>query len=266
VDRVRAAQLLPEGADDGFAGYARRVSLKAATIRVSPDLWALLEEEAARQEISVSQFVRDAALLRVGYLAGARGDDDGLAEIGRLAVESDGARRRFGSEERRRKLADAERLRAIEATGLVGVKEDPVLHRLTRLAARALDASVALMSLVMEDRQFFASSYGLPEPWASDRGTTLLHSFCQHVVVSNQPLLVADARKHPLVQGSLAIEDLDVIAYLGTPLVEEDGHTLGSFCVIEHESRQWRPEDVEILHDFAAAVIDRVSTRQPAAA
>jgi hypothetical protein len=231
--------------------------LKAATIRVSPELWELLEQEAARQEISVSQFVRDAALLRVGYLAGVRGDDDGLTTIGELAEASNGHRRRFTSEDRRRRLEDPERLNAIEATGLLGVKEDPVLHRLTRLAARALGAPVALMSLVAADRQFFASSWGLPEPWNSERGTTLLHSFCQHVVVSNQPLLIADARKHPLVQSNLAIEDLDVIAYVGTPLVDDGGHTLGSFCVIEHEPRQWGAEDVDILHDFAAAVMDR---------
>jgi len=237
------------------------VPLKAATIRVSQDLWSLLEEEAARQQISVSQFVRDAALLRVGHLAGARGDDSGLIKIGQLAVQSDGERRRFNSEERRAKLADPVRLQAIADTGLMGTKEDPVLHRLTRLAAKTLDASVALMSLVEEDRQFFASSYGLPEPWASERATGLLHSFCQHVVVSNQPLLVSDARKHPLVQRNLAIEDLDVIAYIGTPLVDSRDNTLGSMCVIEHEPRQWRSHDVELLHDIAAAVMDRVENR-----
>jgi hypothetical protein len=235
------------------------VALKAATIRVSPDLWILLEEEAKRQEISVSQFVRDAALLRVGYLTGARGDEDGLEAIGELALASNGHRRRYTSEERRRRLADPDRLKAIEDTGLVGVEEDPVLHRLTRLAARALGAPVALMSLVVEDRQFFAGSWGLPEPWHTERGTTLLHSFCQHVVVSKQPLLISDARDHPLVKGNLAIEDLDVIAYAGVPLVNEDGHTLGSFCVIDHEPRQWRAEDVDTLYDFAGAVMDRVS-------
>lgn len=235
------------------------MALKAATIRVSPELWELLEEEAARQEISVSQFVRDAALLRVGYLAGARGDDSGLETVGALALASNGDRRRFSSDERRRRLEDPDRIAALEETGLLGIKEDPVLHRLTRLAARALGAPVALMSLVAADRQFFASSWGLPEPWNSERGTSLLHSFCQHVVVSNQPLLVSDARKHPLVQGNLAIEDLDVIAYAGVPLVDEGSHTLGSFCVIEHEPRQWRAEDVDILHDFAAAVMDRAS-------
>jgi GAF domain-containing protein len=237
------------------------VPLKAATIRLSRDLWALLEEEAARQEISVSQFVRDAALLRVGHLAGARGDDTGMIKIGQLAVQSDGERRRFNSEERRAKLADPVRLQAIADTGLLRLKEDPVLHRLTRLAAKTLDASVALMSLVEEDRQFFAGSYGLPEPWASERGTGLLHSFCQHVVVSNQPLLVSDARRHPLVQRNLAIEDLDVIAYIGVPLVDSRDNTLGSLCVIEHEPRQWRSQDVELLHDIAAAVMDRVENR-----
>jgi GAF domain-containing protein len=237
------------------------VPLKAATIRVSQDLWSLLEEEAARQEISVSQFVRDAALLRVGHLAGARGDDDGLVAIGDLAVQSNGNRRRFSSQERRGKLADPARLQALEDTGLLGVKEDPALHRLTRLAAKTLDASVSLMSLVQEDRQFFASSWGLPEPWATERGTTLLHSFCQHVVVSNQPLLVTDARKHPLVQRNLAIEDLDVIAYVGVPLTDLRDNTLGSMCVIEHEPRQWCAHDVELLHDIAAAVMDRVENR-----
>lgn len=235
--------------------------LKAATIRVSQDLWGLLEEEAARQEISVSQFVRDAALLRVGHLAGARGDEEGLVSIGELASQSNGDRRRFSSQERNTKLADPDRLQAIEDTGLLGIIEDPFLHRLTRLAAKTLGASVALMSLVEEDHQFFASSWGLPEPWATERGTTLLHSFCQHVVVSNQPLLVTDARKHPLVQGNLAIQDLDVIAYIGVPLVDSQDNTLGSLCVIEHEPRQWGPQDVEILHDFAAAVMDRVASR-----
>lgn len=237
------------------------MALKAATIRVSPELWGLLEDEAARQEISVSQFVRDAALLRVGYLAGARGDEDGLQTIGDLALRSNGERRRFSSDERRRRLEEPQRLAAIESTGLVGVREDPILHRLTRLAARALGAPVALLSLVGADRQFFASSWGLPEPWASDRGTDLLHSFCQYVVVSNQPLLVTDARKHPLVHRNLAIEDLDVIAYVGVPLNDSRDNTLGSFCVIDHEPRQWKAAEVELLHDFAAAVMDRVENR-----
>lgn len=237
------------------------MALKATTIRVSPELWEMLEREAARQEISVSQFVRDAALLRVGYLAGARGDAGGLESVGDLAGRSNGERRRFSADDRRRRLEDPLRLAAVEKVPLAKLKEDPVLHRLTRLAARALDAPVALCSIVGADRQFFASSWGLPEPWASRGGTDLVHSFCQHVVISNQPLLVDDARKHPLLHSNLAIQDLDVVAYIGVPLNDAEVNTLGSFCVIDHEPRRWKRSELEMLHDFAAAVTERIESR-----
>jgi GAF domain-containing protein len=43
--------------------------------------------------------------------------------------------------------------------------------------------------------------------------------------------------------------------------MDSHDNILGSMCVIEHEPRQWNPQDVEILHDFAAAVMDRVEHR-----
>ena len=93
------------------------VGLKATTIRVSPDLWDLLEREAARQEVSVAQFVRDAALLRIGYLAGARGDDGELLTVEALAARSNDDRRRFPGNGDRAVLADGKRLEALRRTG-----------------------------------------------------------------------------------------------------------------------------------------------------
>jgi hypothetical protein len=48
--------------------------MRATTIRFPNDLWEQLEEEARAQGISVAQYVRDAALYRVAYSAGARED------------------------------------------------------------------------------------------------------------------------------------------------------------------------------------------------
>jgi hypothetical protein len=236
------------------------VGLKATTIRVSPDLWELLEREAARQEVSVAQFVRDAALLRVGQLAGARGDGEGLMTVEELAARSTQGRRRFSGDRDNDILADEGRLRALHRTRLVDSPTDPALQRLARLAARALDAPVALLTLVDKDRQVFAAAYGLEEPWASEGETGLLHSFCQHVVVSVEPLVCTDAREHRLVHDNLAIRDLNVISYAGVPLTTEDGHTIGSFCVIEHRPRRWTSHEVEVLADFAASVMAHVAT------
>jgi hypothetical protein len=51
--------------------------MRATTIRFPNDLWEQLEREAATQGISVAQYVRDAALYRLAYSAGAREHDAG---------------------------------------------------------------------------------------------------------------------------------------------------------------------------------------------
>ena len=155
----------------------------------------------------------------------------------------------------------ADRLAALRRAALLDTPAEEAFDRLTRLASTILGAPVALVSLVDEDRQFFKSCVGLPEPWASRRETPLSHSFCQHAVASGRPLVIEDAREHPLVRGNPAIGDLDVVAYAGIPLVTSDGHALGSFCVIDTEPRAWTEREITVLADLAASVVTEIELR-----
>lgn len=134
--------------------------------------------------------------------------------------------------------------------------------RLTRLVALTLSVPVALVSLVDTRRQFFKSTYGLPEPWNSERETPLSHSFCQHVVQRASPLVINDATADPLVCDNLAIRDLDVQAYLGIPLHSQNGDVLGSLCAIDNRPRQWTERDQAILAEFAQLVEDQITLRE----
>ena len=232
---------------------------------MSEDLWNLLEEEAARQGISAAHLVRDAVLLRLGHLSAARGDSHAQTTIEELARRS--------VEERRRDqyngvgtLREPRRLEAVRRTGLVDGPPDPGLETLAQLCAKVLGVPVALISLVTPDRQFFAAACGLPQPWAGERQTRLSHSFCQHVVVSRQPFVVSDARRHPLVRENLAIRDLGVVAYAGIPLIGADEEVLGSFCAIDNQPRTWAKSDLDVLSHFAASAIDHIRARPYVAA
>jgi sigma-B regulation protein RsbU (phosphoserine phosphatase) len=159
-------------------------------------------------------------------------------------------------------LSDEDRLAAVEATELLDATRDEAFDRLTRLATRVLRAPVALVSLVTDERQYFASSVGLPEPWGSEQETPLSHSLCQHVVLTGLPLLVEDARESIVLQDNLAIRDLGVVAYAGMPLRTSDGHVLGSFCVIDHHPRSWTAAELEALADLAGAAMSEIALRR----
>ena len=59
--------------------------MRATTVRFSEDLWQLLDDEATRQGISAAQFVRDAAIVRLAFLAGRRGDAESEQSIETIA-------------------------------------------------------------------------------------------------------------------------------------------------------------------------------------
>ncbi len=155
-------------------------------------------------------------------------------------------------------VCNRERLASLRSLNLLDTPATEAFDRLARLAVRLLQTPVALVSLVDEDRQFFKSCVGLPEPWASWRETPLSHSFCQHVVATCAPLIVSDARTHSWLHDNPAIRDLGVVAYLGIPLTLPNGHTVGSFCVLDSVPRTWTPLEIGTVRDFAAAVMSEI--------
>jgi GAF domain-containing protein len=236
--------------------------MRATTVRFGEDLWAMLEQEAARSGLSAAQFVREATILRLAMLAGMRGDESARATLATIAEQA--ARTREGGDGEdpvTRAVTDAKRLAALDRTGLMDTGPDARFDGLTRVAAKAMHAPVALVSLVAEDRQFFKSSVGMiKEPWASQRGTPLSHSFCKHAVASRRPLVVDDAREDPVLRDNPAIEDLDVIAYAGIPLIGADGEALGTLCVIDHRPRHWKGDETALLEEIAGAVVAQIQS------
>src|SRR5690349_13208415 len=92
-------------------------------------------------------------------------------------------------------VSDPARLAAVTATGLLDTATEASFDRLTRLAARLTGAPVTFISLVDEQRDFYKSCFGFPDPLATDRqitGTT----FCHYALSSDGPLVIEDTLAH----------------------------------------------------------------------
>jgi CheY-like chemotaxis protein len=109
-------------------------------------------------------------------------------------------------------LGDPARLAALRRLELLDHPPRESFERVVDLAIRVLSVPAAFISLVEPHRHFFTSCAGLPGLWAERRETPLSHSFCQYTVARGEPLVIEDARAHPLVRENLAIPDLRVVA------------------------------------------------------
>lgn len=165
-----------------------------------------------------------------------------------------------------RVVRDPARLSAVRHSGLLDTPPEEAFDHLTRRVTTALCVPIALVTLVDADRQFLKSCTGLPEPWASRRQTPLSYSFCKHALMSDQPLIIADTRRHPLVRDNRAVAEMGVTAYAGIPLVSADGHVLGTLCAIDTKPRAWTPSEVATLKAIAAEVTAEMTRRMQARA
>ncbi|MGQ0467642.1 MAG: SpoIIE family protein phosphatase [Sporichthyaceae bacterium] len=157
-------------------------------------------------------------------------------------------------------VGEDRRLRAVAATGLAPVP-DPVFDALARTACDALNVPIALVSLLDADRQFFPGACGMPSPLSEDRSLPLVETLCRMVVEDGVPLVFTDGPADPRVADNLMVAEFGVVAYVGLPLVDDDGMAIGSLCAVSLEARQWSAADLAVANALAEAAAAELRLR-----
>jgi len=139
--------------------------------------------------------------------------------------------------------------------------QDEMLRKLAGETAARFGAPMAMISLVLEDRQFALAHHGLTGPLLEGRGSPRDESFCTHVVQGRSPLIVPDGLSHavfshhPLVQGGL------VRAYAGAPLETTSGDVIGALAVLDTRPLAISAEQVDELVLMARRVSGELELR-----
>jgi PAS domain S-box-containing protein len=128
---------------------------------------------------------------------------------------------------------------------------DGSFSRICRIAARALQAPTARVSVFTDDHQVVRGLVGAGL-LSGRRSSPPAPSFCRHVVATGAPLAVDDVYRLPHDPACHA--GPDVRAYLGVPIRDDDGLVIGALCVADLAARQWTARDREALLDIAALV------------
>ena len=153
---------------------------------------------------------------------------------------------------------EGSRLQAVRRSGLVNSPAEDRFDRITWLAAGALKAPIALMTLLTPELQWFKSRQGLamaetPRSWA----------FCNHTVLQNGIFEVRDLKEHPSFAQNPAVANAPHFRfYAGAPVYDPDGFALGSICVIDFRPRKLDASQKRTLLELAAIASDEVKLRE----
>ena len=153
---------------------------------------------------------------------------------------------------------ERERLEAVKRYAVLDTPAEGAFDRVTRLAAQLFDAPMAIVSVIDHDRIWFKSAHGLSGIPEIPREPGL----CSTAIEQNEPYVLRDAsldersKNNSLVSGAFGLR-----FYAGVPLHTNDGHNLGTLCVIDNRPREADETKIEMLVTLAKIVVDELELR-----
>lgn len=147
--------------------------------------------------------------------------------------------------------AEERRRLALKRYGLLDTAPEAIFDGITLAIANICQVPIALVSLVDSNRQWFKSAYGL-QVGETPRDI----AFCDHAIQRpNELMVVEDAVADPRFHDNpLVIDYPHIRFYAGKPIVTNDGHAIGTLCVIDRKPRSLERYQLEALNALSSSV------------
>ena len=154
------------------------------------------------------------------------------------------------------------RLRALEAYDLLDTPSEAVFDDMTTAAMALCATPIALVSLVADQRQWFKARVGIDFD-----STPVNQAVCAHAIAARETFVIPDLTADPrTAQNPLVTARGGIRFYAGVPLIDVNGHALGTLCVIDVQPRPGglTPEQRRGLEALGRAVMSAIELRSHA--
>ena len=152
---------------------------------------------------------------------------------------------------------ESHRQSALDHFEIVGTASEKEFDDLVELAAHIFQTPISLVSLIDHDRQWFKARVGVDVT-----ETPRCVSFCGHAVANQERLVVRDTLlDERFADNPFVTTGLQIRFYAGAPLVNKEGHVLGTLCVIDTRPREPSEEQLRMLQLLADQVVRQMELR-----
>lgn len=151
---------------------------------------------------------------------------------------------------------EQQRLARLTELELTEAGSIPIFEEATQTAARFLEASICVLSIIDQKYQWFRAAVGLSQlglmnELATSRQLLREDSLCTYVVDSHQVLAIDDTLSNSAIARSLLVQQYGIRSYLGAPLMSSSGHCLGTLAIFDLSPRVFTSRDAECLELIA---------------
>jgi diguanylate cyclase (GGDEF)-like protein len=159
-------------------------------------------------------------------------------------------------------IDEPERLRALDALGILDTPNEERFDRITRLVAAHFGVPCAAINLIHADRQWTKSCVGCRKQELPREV-----SICAYAILSDELLVIEDAATDPRFCTFPAVTGpLHLRFYAATPIHSPDGYIVGTLCIYGPEPHKFASEARQQLRDFGALVERELSATEIEAA
>ncbi len=152
-----------------------------------------------------------------------------------------------------------ERLAALRRYNALEGGHEKSFEDLAGLAAKICGTPVSFISLVDEDTLTLKAAVGMPGVETLARK----EAFCSHAILEDDVMIVPDASgdarfaDYPIVRAENGLK-----FYAGSPVTTEDGHNLGTICVLDHNPRGLDEAQLEAMRALSRQVMSQLELRR----
>jgi GAF domain-containing protein len=154
-------------------------------------------------------------------------------------------------------ILSPERLATLHNYAILDTLPEPVFDRLTELTAWFFHVPMAAIALIDGGRVWLKSHYGfVPAQIGHEIGLWAA------VILVDDIYCITNAAEDPRTHANpLVTGELELRFYAAAPLRNQEGHTLGSLCVLDRQSREITEIEKEFLRRMADIVMESIELR-----
>lgn len=153
---------------------------------------------------------------------------------------------------------EASRQAAVDALDLDGTAAEDCFDEIVAMASRICGTSVAMFTVLSNERQWLKSAVGIEL-----REATRDDTFCGHAILGSETLVVEDATRDARFAGNPVVTgDAHLRFYAGVPVAAPGGHHVGTLCVLADHARTLSADQQLSLEVLARQIEMQLILRQ----